>query len=347
MPGDHGLVGEELERLLTRQVEHVGDVLPLERDVEGVAVVPGPLAHLAGHVDVRQEVHLDLDGAVTGTGLASPAGDVEGEPSRLVAPDPCLLRLAEELADGVEHPRVGGRVGPRRAPDRRLVHVDDLVDRFGALDRAVAAGDDLGVVDALHEAAVEDVVHQRRLAGAGHAGHRDEAAQGQLHVEVLQVVLTGIPDDDPVLARLAPHLGHRDRQLTRDVAAGQRPLGGFELSQRPRAHDLPPVLTGARTDVDDVVGDPDGLFVVLDHDDRVPEVAQAQEGVDELAVVPLVQPDGGLVQNVQDTDQTAADLAGETDPLGLASGQGAGGAVEAQVVEANVEQELDPSLDLS
>ena len=107
------------------------------------------------------------------------------------------------------------------------------------------------------------------------------------------------------------------------------------------------MLTGARTDVDDVVGDPDGLFVVLDHDDRVPEVAQAQEGVDELAVVPLVQPDGGLVQHVQDTDQTAADLAGETDPLGLASGQGAGGAVEAQVVEPNVEQELDPSLDLS
>ena len=46
------------------QVEHLGDVLALELDVEGVAVVAGALAHLAGHVHVGQEVHLDLDRAV-------------------------------------------------------------------------------------------------------------------------------------------------------------------------------------------------------------------------------------------------------------------------------------------
>ena len=78
--GDGRLVGEELERLLARQVEHLGDVLALERDVEGVAVVAGALAHLARHVHVGQEVHLDLDGAVARARLAAAALDVEGEP---------------------------------------------------------------------------------------------------------------------------------------------------------------------------------------------------------------------------------------------------------------------------
>ena len=85
--GDRRLVGEELERLLARQVEHLGDVLALERDVERVAVVAGALAHLARHVDVGQEVHLDLDRAVAGARLAAAALDVEAEPPGQVAAD--------------------------------------------------------------------------------------------------------------------------------------------------------------------------------------------------------------------------------------------------------------------
>ena len=61
-------------------------VLPRKRDLQGVAVVAGAMADLAGHVDVGQEVHLDLDGAVTRTRLAPAATDVEREPARLVAP---------------------------------------------------------------------------------------------------------------------------------------------------------------------------------------------------------------------------------------------------------------------
>ena len=68
-----GWCGEEAERLLARHVQHVGDGLAPEGDLERVAVVTGPMAHLAGHVDVGQEVHLDLDGAVARAGLAPTA----------------------------------------------------------------------------------------------------------------------------------------------------------------------------------------------------------------------------------------------------------------------------------
>src|SRR6185436_2078687 len=78
-------VREEPERLLDRHVEDVGDRLALEADVQRLAVVPLAVALLARHVDVRQEVHLDLDLPVAAAHLAAPALDVEGEAPRLVA----------------------------------------------------------------------------------------------------------------------------------------------------------------------------------------------------------------------------------------------------------------------
>src|SRR6185503_15155902 len=128
---------EELERLLDRHLEHVRDRLALETDVERLAVVALAVALLAGHVDVGQEMHLDLDLAVATADLASAALDVEAEAAGLVAARPRLLSLGEELADVVEDAGVGRRVGARRAADRRLVDVDDLVDLAEPIDAVV------------------------------------------------------------------------------------------------------------------------------------------------------------------------------------------------------------------
>ncbi len=120
---------------------------------------------------------------------------------------------------------------------------------------------------------------------------------------------------------------------------GDRPWLGHELVERARDDDLAAVLTRPGTDVDDVVGDTDRLLVVLDHDDRVAELAQPDERVDQTLVVALVQADRRLVEHVQHTDEAAPDLRREADALRLASGERARRPVEAQVVEPHVEQE--------
>jgi hypothetical protein len=81
MPVDARNRFEEAGCLLDRHVQHLGDVAALVVDLQRVPVVPGALAHLARHVDVGQEVHLDLDRAVAGAVLAAAALDVEGEPT--------------------------------------------------------------------------------------------------------------------------------------------------------------------------------------------------------------------------------------------------------------------------
>ena len=114
----------------------------------------------------------------------------------------------------------------------------------------------------------------------------------------------------------------------------------------PDDDDLAAVLARAGADVDDVVGDPDGLLVVLDDDHRVAEVAQADQRVDEALVVALVQADRRLVEHVEHADEAAADLGREPDALRLAAGERGRRAVEGEVVEADVEQELQPRVDL-
>ena len=126
----------------------------------------------------------------------------------------------------------------------------------------------------------------------------------------------------------APHLGDRDRPLAREVLAGDRPLLGEQLLQRARDDDLAAVLTRARADVDDVVGDADGLLVVLDDDHGVAEVAQPHHRVDQALVVALVQADRRLVEHVEHADEAAADLRRQPDALRLAAGERGRRAVE-------------------
>ena len=118
------------------------------------------------------------------------------------------------------------------------------------------------------------------------------------------------------------------------------------LRRVPECDDLAAVLAGARADVDDPVGVPDGVLVVLDDDQGVAEVAQPDQRLDQPVVVALVQADRRLVEDVEHADQAGADLGGEPDALRLAAGQRAGGAVEREVVEADVEQEAQPLVDL-
>ena len=79
--------------------------------------------------------------------------------------------------------------------------------------------------------------------------------------------------------------------------------------------DLAAAHAGAGAEIDDVVGRPHRVFVVLDDDDRVAQVAQLRERVEQPVVVARVQADRRLVENVEHADQAAADLAGQADAL--------------------------------
>jgi glutathione S-transferase len=69
--------------------------------------------------------------------------------------------------------------------------------------------------------------------------------------------------------------------------------------------------------------------------------------LDQPIVVALVQPDRGLVEHVHDAGQARTDLRGQPDALRLAPRQGLGRAVQRQVLQADIVQELQPVADLA
>ncbi len=95
-----------------------------------------------------------------------------------------------------------------------------------------------------------------------------------------------------------------------------------------------------------MIGGADRLLVVLHDDDGVAQVPHGAQRVEQLPVVPLVQADRRLVEDVQDAGEPRADLGRQPDALPLPPRQGGGGARQRQVAETDVEQEAEPLADL-
>ncbi len=343
---DLGHGSEEPDGLVDRHLEDVGDRATLVVDLQRLAVVALALADLAGDVDVGQELHLDLEDPVALAVLAPATLDVEAEPPRTIAADARLGDAGEQLADRREEAGIGGRVGARGPPDGALVDLDDLVDVLGALQPVVRAHRLARSVELACEGPVEDLRDERALAAPRHAGHGRERGERHPQVDRPQVVLAGPADRDGEAVAAAALPGNRHRAFAAEIGAGDGPGFRQERLERPVGDDLATVLAGQRADVDDPVGGTDRLLVVLHDEDRVAQVAETGQGGDELGVVALVEPDGRLVEDIEDPHQRRPDLGRQADSLGLAAGQRHAGPIERQVVQPDVDQEADAGRDL-
>ena len=86
---------------------------------------------------------------------------------------------------------------------------------------------------------------------------------------------------------------------------------------------------------------------MLDHQQRVAQVAEFLQGVEQPAVVAGVQADRRLVEHVEHAAQPAAHLGRQANALHFAAGKRGGGPGERQIVQAHVDQELQPVANLA
>src|SRR5262252_1569249 len=138
----------------------------------------------------------------------------------------------------------------------------------------------------------------------------------------------------------------RDRTPSRQVLTRQRSLAREQIVEASLYDDLPAVDTRSRSHLDDVIRGTNRVLVVLDHDDRVADVAEPFERADHLHVVLRVEADARLVEDVEHAHQTRSDLGRQADPLRLAARQRRGTAVEAQIVEPDAEEQFEAAADL-
>ncbi len=77
----------------------------------------------------------------------------------------------------------------------------------------------------------------------------------------------------------------------------------------------------ARTEVDYIIGAPDGFLIVLDHQNGVAEIAQVFESSQQTPIVAMVQSYRRFVENIEDAAQLRSDLSGQADTLSFSAGK--------------------------
>ena len=107
-------------------------------------------------------------------------------------------------------------------------------------------------------------------------------------------------------------------------------------------HDVAAVAAAARPQVDHMVGHAQHLQVVLDDHHRVAAGEQRLKDIDQLAHVVEMQPDRRVVQDVNGgAAQAAGQLLGQLDALRLAAREDLRALAQAQVAQADIDQDAD------
>jgi hypothetical protein len=120
---------------------------------------------------------------------------------------------------------------------------------------------------------VQDLVDQRALAGAGYAGHRRKHAERNFHVDVFQVVFLRSAISSHLPFGFRRFLRHRDElRPLKYCPVRNRGFAFITSSGVPAATTSSAVNAGARSDVDDVIGSPHRILVMLDDDQRVAQI---------------------------------------------------------------------------
>src|SRR5882762_2941595 len=332
---------EELERVGRRQIEDVADGVALVADGERFRIVAAAAADFAHHVNIWKKIHFDAAEAVALASFAAAAFHVEAEAAWAVAALARFGEHGEETANGREDASVGSGIRTRRAAYGGLIDFDNFVDLIRAENFAMRGGRFRGAIELLREGAIENVVDERGLAGAGHAGDDREHPKRKRDIDVFQIVGAGAENLNRFAVGAAAFFGDGDFGGTAQILTGEGFRRVFDLLRLALGDEVAAGVARAGAEVDDEIGAADGVFIVLDDEDGVAEIAKMFEGAEKAIIVAGVEADAGLVKDVQNAAKARADLSGEANALGFAAGERGSRAIEAEIAEADREKEID------
>ena len=235
-------------------------------------------------------------------GFTASAFHIEAETPRFVAAHLSFGGLAEKLADVIENAGIGGRIRARRAPDRLLVDIDDLIHILCAVHGVKSPGTVGCMVLDIRQTLIENLIHERTLARAGLTGDDSEGTERDGHVDVLQIVFVSAMDGERESVSFSPLFRQRDVFLTAQVLSRDGVLHLHHILRRTLRDDGAAIFPCAGADIHDPVCGADGILIMLDDDERISQIPHALQCRKELVIVTLVQTDGRFIQNVEDTD---------------------------------------------
>ena len=284
---------KEIAGIFDGHFENFVDVLAFVGNFQSLPVVTLAPADITGNIDVRQEVHLHLDHTITLTGLAAAALDVEGESSGFVTAATGFLRAGKQLPHRGKNAGIGRRIRSRCATDRTLINVDNFVQMLQTFNVFIGGRvQRRSLVQSGRGYRVQSVVDQGGFTRPGDAGDTGEQSDRQAKGHSLKVVAGGSGQGQKFFVVPLNSLRRNgDGFFAGQIFPCQRGGRFLDCAQRSFRHDFAAVNSCSGTDIDDVIGTHDGLFIVLYHDHCIAEIAQMKQRVEQTGIIALMQAD--------------------------------------------------------
>ena len=192
---------------------------------------------------------------------------------------------------------------------------------------------------------MEDLLHQRGLTTAADATDHAKYLQRNLHIQVAQVMLPGAFHQDGFLP--GPRFGRRpDLEISAQIFSREAAFIGDDGLIISFSHHFAALMTGQWPHINDVIGFPHHLFIVLNDHHRVVKVPEMLQHTDQTVRIARVQANGWLIEDIQGVRQIAAQTACELYPLAFPATQAVGQPVEGEIAQPHVEQGGQPLSDL-
>src|SRR6202140_2170971 len=348
--GDLWRLGKEFQRLLHRQVQHFVNVLAAIAHLEHRRLVARALALLTNQFDIGQKLHFHRYRAVSLTSLTTPAGYVERKVSRAESAFLRLRQGSEQIANRIERLDLRHGIRSRSAPNWRLVDQHHFLDKLIALQalptRRRPRRSIPRLLLGLRQCPIQHLMEQRRLARSGNSGNRDKHAQRNADVHTLQIVRAHAPNLDLLGTRLAPQRRRLNPQIFRKIASGQRYRIVHDLVIRPLGNQLAAVLAGSWPQVENPIGRPHNVRIMLHHQNRIPQIAQPVKNLDQPVRIPRMQPDRRLIQHIQRPHQPRSQRSRQLNALRLAPRQREREPIQREIFQPHIIQESQPLPDL-
>jgi len=90
----------------------------------------------------------------------------------------------------------------------------------------------------------------------------------------------------------------------------------------PSRDEMATVFTRSWPQVKDIVGCQNGLTIVLDDQDRVAQITQAFETLEQALIIALMQANARLVEDIEHPHQARTNLRCQTNALAFSTGEG-------------------------
>ena len=106
------------------------------------------------------------------------------------------------------------------------------------------------------------------------------------------------------------------------------------------------MFTGTGTDIDYTIRRAHGILIMFDHDQAVAKIAKAHQRSQKLVIIPLMETDTWLVQNIGNSNKAGTDLCGKTDSLCLPAGKSSGSSSKGKILQNNLRKKSHSGTDL-